>query len=536
MAGQIHIQYQVTCPAGTTIERISQEIALEQTVEVPAECIPTAFIRENIVGQVLEISPLDQKKQIYLVVIGYSPDITAYQIPQFLNLFFGNISLKNFIRIVNVTLPDEFLSHFSGPNYGIEGIRRILGVYDRPLAATALKPMGSEPARLAAMAEAFALGGGDIIKDDHGLADHTFCSFEERVCLCQAAIERANMRTGRQTLYFPNLLGSPEQLEAQVEFAIRHGVRGVLISPFLVGPDMLRHLSEKYKLIFMAHPAFTGTHFHDRVHGITPAVLLGTIFRLLGADISVFPNSGGRFGFRAEECIELSNALQKPFGIFKPAFPAPAGGMQLNSINIMAEQYGSEAIYVIGGALLQAATDLKTSTRRFIQAIQKQFQEQLQPPASEMVSACEWSSESSGTKTKCLEHLRWKEDFSWEGRSVQAYKHSQELDFRQVVRHELVGKNGEKTSFDLRYFQIEPGGFSSLEKHLHEHVIIAVRGQGILKLADKQFKLSPYDIAYVPPYQVHQIRNESDTPFGFFCIVDHVRDKPMKPDCENQSA
>jgi S-methyl-5-thioribulose 1-phosphate isomerase len=527
MAQQIHIHYEVTCPIGSPIEQISHAIALEQTVEVPDDCIFTDFIRDEVVGRVLEISPLEEKDNTYLVVIGYASDITAYQIPQFLNLFFGNISLKNYIRIVNVILPDQFLKQFAGPNFGISGIRKILGIYNRPLAATALKPMGSTPEALASMAEAFALGGGDIIKDDHGLTDHPFCSFEKRVRLCQEAVERANMKTGRQTLYFPNVLGSAKQCEQQVEFAIKEGVRGVLISPFLVGADMLRYLSAQYKILFMAHPAFTGTHFHDPQHGIAPAVLLGTLFRLMGADISVFPNSGGRFGFSIEECLGIGEALQKSFGSMKPAFPAPAGGMQLNSIKIMAKQYGAEAIYIIGGALLQHSNDLQKSTHVFMDKIKSLFDERVTTPDFNMVSACDWQTETKAQER--LSHLAWQADKPWAGREVQAYKAEGELAFDKITRQELIGKSGEKTNFDLRYFQIESKGFSSLEKHMHEHVIVALQGQGVLHLGNKQIVLNPKDIAYVEPYQVHQIRNEAEKPFGFLCIVDHKRDKPIAP-------
>lgn len=527
MSDLIQINYEITCRAGDSIKRLSADIALEQTVEVPDDCVSSEEIRENIVGKVLEIIPIQQARNCYRVVIGYSPEITGYQIPQFLNTLFGNISLKNNIRIVDFALPDSFLNKFSGPNYGIEGLRRLIGIFNRPLAATALKPMGSDAASLAAMAEAFALGGGDIIKDDHGLADHSFCPFEERVCRCQEAIERANSKTGRKTLYFPNVINSQENMEAQVEFAVKQGIRGVVISPFLVGPDMLRYLAAKYPLAFMAHPAFTGTHFHNLSHGMKPAVLLGTLFRILGADISVFPNTGGRFFFTTEECRQLSEALKRPFGKLKPAFPAPAGGMNFNNINGMAEQYGQDAIYVIGRALLMQFPDLTESTRKFMGAINRCFQERRVTPENNTISSCELP--DMDLRGEVLEHLVLKEDFHWAGRELHQYKEEDTFDFKSVTRQELIGRYGEKTSFDLRYFQIEPGGYSSLEKHMHEHVIICIRGQGVLIQGKSRINLKTNEIAYVPPFKVHQLRNEGDKPFGFLCIVDHVRDKPVKP-------
>ena len=73
------------------------------------------------------------------------------------------------------------------------------------------------------------------------------------------------------------------------------------------------------------------------------------------------------------------------------------------------------------------------------------------------------------------------------------------------------------------------GGYSSLEKHAHTHAVICVRGRGILSVGDELLQLNPLDVAYVPPLHVHQLRNESTEPFGFFCIVDHERDRPQAP-------
>ncbi len=504
------------------------EIALEQTVEVPLECIPTREIRELVAGQVLEIVPLRMEQHQYRVRIGYHPDSTSYQIPQFLNLLFGNISMKKNIRVVELSLPEQLVNRFSGPRYGIAGLRSLLGVFNRPLAATALKPLGSDPARLAALAEAFARGGGDIIKDDHSLADQPFCPFRERVSQCQQAVARANSKTGHNTLYFPNISGSWEQMQAQVEYAVGQDVKGVLISPWLIGPDFLRYLAKQYSLVIMTHPALAGTYFHDPSHGIKPAILLGTLFRWWGADISIFPNHGGRFSFNPQDCRELSQALRKPWGNVLPAWPAPAGGMSLDNIREMKEEYGKDAIYLIGGALLKHSQDLSESTRVFMEAIQGNFPKKPEALAGETISMCprlSWEEKSLG---EILEHLPLQDDFCWTGRNPSEYKQEEQSDFKDITRHELIGRYGENTSFDLRYFQIEAKGYSSPEKHRHEHVIICIRGQGILRQGDKAIRLKEHDIAYVPPFKEHQLKNESDQPFGFFCIVDHVRDRPKK--------
>jgi quercetin dioxygenase-like cupin family protein len=97
-----------------------------------------------------------------------------------------------------------------------------------------------------------------------------------------------------------------------------------------------------------------------------------------------------------------------------------------------------------------------------------------------------------------------------------------------VTRSVLVGNGGEKTAFHVRYFEVQPGGFSTLERHAHEHVVIVLRGQGEVRLGDAVHALGFGDTVYVAPNEVHQLRNVSDAePFGFLCLVDAERDRPV---------
>ncbi len=522
----ISVIYHVTAQPGE-IEKICRGIALEQTVEVPEQLVTSSDIEEQIVGKVESIQPLSGSPGTFRVVMRFNLKLTGFQIPQLLNLVYGNISIKRDIKLMDIQFPEDFLECFRGPNFGIPGIRRLLGVYQRPLLATALKPMGSDIEDLAAIARDFSLGGGDIIKDDHGLIDESFHQFQERVSRCREAVEEANGQTGRRTLYFPNIVAPVEQIEKYVEFVIYQGIPGILVAPFLVGFDRVRSLAWKYPVMVMAHPAFSGVHFHDRKHGMHPGVLLGTIFRLLGSDASIFPNYGGRFSFTKGECRQLSEHLRRPLGAFRPAFPVPAGGMQLHNIASMTEEYGEDAILLIGGALLGHSDNLQDSTKAFMEKLKERFSERLVDSEEEMLSACDFPGGQQAAEI--LNQLVFREDFSWDGRNPTVYKASKELPFQDVTRFELIGKTGEKANFDLRYFQIEPGGYTSLEKHLHTHTVICVRGQGILVINDQSILLKPLDVAYVPPLDVHQLRNESSEPFGFFCIVDRQRDRPMKP-------
>lgn len=520
----INITYEFTSTSHQEAETLAREIALEQTVELPAELIKSKFIETEIIGQVQSINHISLDR--YTAEIAYNPEITGYQIPQFLNVLYGNISIKNNIRIINLTLPNKFLDRFKGANYGINGIREKTGVWGRPLLCTALKPMGASPTEFAKMAREFALGGGDIIKDDHGLIDHDFSSFKERISRCQEVLIETAQKTGKLTLYFPNILAPIEQMEEQIQFAVKLGITGVLMSPFLVGADIVRYIAGKYNIINMLHPALTGTHFNDLRHGIAPEILLGTIFRLIGGDISIFPNHGGRFNLSVDQCKAISTNLSAPLGHIKPVLPAPAGGMGIENIADMSRLYGQDVILLIGGSLHGYSADLTVNTRAFMDEIKKYFPKNSETIAINInpISSCEVKDNNLDT---ILEYLQFKSDYTWIGRSITEYKDIDNPDFFNITRQELTGRFGENTAFDLRYFEIGSQGYSSLERHVHEHVIICIYGIGELIIGDITLKLKPFDIAYVPPMKIHQLKNNSSNPFGFLCIVDHKRDKPI---------
>ncbi|MES0336251.1 MAG: RuBisCO large subunit C-terminal-like domain-containing protein [Candidatus Magnetobacterium sp. LHC-1] len=530
MSDTIDITYDITPHhKGDNIDAILREIALEQTVEVPdGYFFNKPHINTTIVPTVKDVHPTDQGR--YRATLAFNPEVTAYQLPQFLNVLFGNISFKGNIRVVAIDLPEDFLGTFKGPGYGIPGIRQMLGVYGRPLLSAVLKPMGLSAADLATVATEFALGGADIIKDDHGLTDQTFCPFEQRVTLCQQAIEAANAKTSRKTLYFPNVTDGADRLESRIRFALRQGIVGVLVAPYIVGLDTVRYLASTYRIIIMAHPALTGVYFHDLNHGIRPAVLLGTVFRLMGADLSIFPNAGGRFNFTPEECLALSQELRAPLGQLKPAFPAPAGGMSLDNVPDMAAMYGPDSVCTIGGSLLKHPAGIRESTAAFLERITSNFPQASYQPSAQLSTTQRQAqlSQVSVTLGEAFEHLAFAEGFRWSGRSPRPYKEGINQPFRYISRHELIGRYGEETRFDLRYFQIDPGGYSTFERHLHIHVVICIRGEGVFVIGGNRYPLRPFDVAYVAPMRPHQLLNESDVPFGFFCIVDHERDRPIQ--------
>ncbi len=123
--------------------------------------------------------------------------------------------------------------------------------------------------------------------------------------------------------------------------------------------------------------------------------------------------------------------------------------------------------------------------------------------------------------------LRCDGKFRWQGVTAAEYKDAADH-HRGVTRLGLVGGAGEDTAFHVRYFELAPGGYSSREHHCHEHAVVVLRGRGEVQLGDAVYPLAFGDTVYVAPNEVHQFRNPSASePFGFLCVVDAERDRPV---------
>jgi ribulose-bisphosphate carboxylase large chain len=143
------------------------------------------------------------------------------------------------------------------------------------------------------------------------------------------------------------------------------------------------------------------------------------------------------------------------------------------------------------------------------------------------ILSCDWRLPKQGTVSgvNTDKIYRHKGACRWDGVIIERYK-QQDGGWSSIARHVLVGKSGESASFHLRYFEIAPKGFSSREKHRHEHVVICIRGKGRVLIGDTSHTIKYLDTVYLAPNTVHQLSNPYDEPFGFFCIVNAKRDKP----------
>jgi quercetin dioxygenase-like cupin family protein len=138
---------------------------------------------------------------------------------------------------------------------------------------------------------------------------------------------------------------------------------------------------------------------------------------------------------------------------------------------------------------------------------------------------CDFDEKNKTKTTNKTRFYRHKGNFTWQGIKAEKYK-VKGTHWADVIRRVLIGRQNESTKFHLRYFEILPGGYSSFEKHKHEHVVVGIRGKGKVSCGGKSYELNFLDTLYMAPHTPHQLSNPFEEPFGFFCIVNARRDKP----------
>ncbi|NVN85440.1 MAG: ribulose 1,5-bisphosphate carboxylase [Rhodopseudomonas sp.] len=353
--------YHVDSDASRIADR-AKSLAIEQSVECPLEAVPDPELLETIVARVEDIAELTAGR--FAVRIGLASATAPAEPGQLMNMLFGNSSIQQDVVLADVELPEAYLHAFGGPRVGLAGIRALTGAYDRAMTASALKPQGLSPDALAGIARQLALGGVDLIKDDHGLADQAYSPFAARAVAVGRAVREANATTGGRTIYAPNISGTLDDMRRQLDVIRTEAIGGLLVAPMIVGLSNFHAIvKEADGLVVVAHPALAGAA------RIAPPLLLGRMFRLLGADATVFPNFGGRFSYTADTCLALAGAARNPWAGLKSCIPMPAGGIHVDRIAELLQFYGQDVMLLIGGGLLAARERLTEEASQFVMKV-----------------------------------------------------------------------------------------------------------------------------------------------------------------------
>jgi ribulose-bisphosphate carboxylase large chain len=352
------VTYRVIADNDADAQARAAAIALEDTVEIPRDVVPKGYVEDIVLGRV---DAVDAKGDgVWHVQIGYHIDAVGRELPQLLNVVLGNASILRGVKAIDIAPNADLIARFPGARFGAAGVRSLTGRATGGFVCPVIKPQGSTSEALARLCYLTAVAGADIVKEDHGLSNQDAAPFRERVKLCAAAVARANQErsdSGDNTraLYFAGIGGHGDQVRDLAYYAKEAGAAGILLIPGLFGFDAINRLAQDadFDLPIMAHPSHLGPYVLSPDHGYAHGLLFGTLMRLAGADISVFPNYGGRFGFSPAECSQIVDSCRAANGLGPAILPSPGGGMTLDRLPEMRDHYGDDCVYLLGGSLLR---------------------------------------------------------------------------------------------------------------------------------------------------------------------------------------
>lgn len=119
----------------------------------------------------------------------------------------------------------------------------------------------------------------------------------------------------------------------------------------------------------------------------------------------------------------------------------------------------------------------------------------------------------------------------WRDVDVRAYNQDPHVPYRDVTRQVLF--DDPALASQLRYFEVAPGGYTTLERHEHAHAVVVQRGRGRVLVGERVFDVGEHDLVHVPALAWHQFRAAPDAPLGFLCMVNATRDRPQLPTPED---
>ena len=229
------------------------------------------------------------------------------------------------IKLIDIEFPDRFLRHFDGPKFGIQGLRDMLEVYDRPLFFGVVKPnIGLTPDDFAELAYQSWLGGLDIAKDDEMLSDVAWSPLRERAEKAGRARLKAEDITGEKKIYLANITDEVDQLIHLHDIAVERGANALMVNGMTTGLSAIRMLRKHTRAPLVAHFDFIAPLTQMSFFGVHTRVMI-KLQRLAGFDVIIFPGFGARMKTPDDEVLQSAEECLKPWGHIKAALPVPAG-------------------------------------------------------------------------------------------------------------------------------------------------------------------------------------------------------------------
>lgn len=336
-------------PEGTSITEAAGGVAAESSVGTWTELTTVKPYVESLAARVFSIEG-NEAKIAYPVEL-FEPGNMPNVLSSVAGNVFGLRLLRN-LRLTDVKFSRPLVKSFKGPQYGVEGIRRLVGVQGRPLVGTIIKPkLGLKTIDHAKVAYEAWLGGCDIVKDDENLSSQSFNLFEERLAKTLESGDRAEEETGEKKVYLINITSGTKEMLHRAELVLRHGGEYVMIDILTCGFAALQTFRDQgFQLVIHAHRAGHAAFTKNPLHGISMQVI-SRVARVIGVDQLHVGTVVGKMFETKEEVAENCDALTEEMFELKSVLPVASGGLHPRLIPALMEFFGKDFVIQAGGGI-----------------------------------------------------------------------------------------------------------------------------------------------------------------------------------------
>jgi ribulose-bisphosphate carboxylase large chain len=354
-------------PKGISLKEAAGGVAAESSVGTWTELTTEKAYVRKLAAHVFSINGNTMK-------IAYPMELFEFgNMPNMLSSIAGNVfglrTLRN-LRLNDVEFPKEVVNSFRGPKYGIEGIRKLLKVYDRPLVGTIIKPkLGLKTTDHARVAYEAWIGGCDIVKDDENLSSQRFNPFEERVMKTLEKRDQAENETGEKKVYMINITAETSEMIRRAELVLKQGGEYVMVDILTCGFAALQSLRDRdLDLVIHAHRAGHAAFTRNPKHGISMRVIT-KIARMIGVDQLHVGAVVGKMAETKKEVSENVEALKMKMGGLKVVLPVASGGLYPRLVPSLIDFFGKDFVIQAGGGIHGHSDGTVAGARAMRQAV-----------------------------------------------------------------------------------------------------------------------------------------------------------------------
>ena len=253
------------------------------------------------------------------------------------------------IRWLDIQFPKKFLEAFQGPQFGVQGLRELLDIYERPFFFGVIKPnIGLRPKDYAQLAYEAWLGGLDVAMDDELVADAFWSRLDERSRLLGDLRRKAEAVTGKKKMFQANITAEVDHLKELHDQAVANGANAVMLNSMTTGLSAVRVLRKQAVVPLVSHFDLYGAMTQIPFHGIREKVFI-KLQRMAGFDAILFSGFDARMKSSREDVLENTNACLEPLGNLKPSLPIPAGSQWAGSLPELYKELNTVDFAIVPG-------------------------------------------------------------------------------------------------------------------------------------------------------------------------------------------